>query len=257
MPHAKPQVKPHAKPLSRTLVVDGATGVTHTLGSGPDTFVLIHGIGMSSRYFEPLARELSTAGTVHSIDLPGFGKAPQPSRPLSMEDYAGWVWGCLDLLNVSQPILVGHSMGCQVTVEMLRQRASVPAAVLMGPCVNRHERTAWRQGLRLLQDTFREPMAANVVVLSDYAFRCRPPWYLATLPFMLGYALEEAIAEVHTPVLIMRGARDSIAPRAWLDELVARCPVAEAAEIAGEGHILMYRRPAEVAAHVRSLRDPA
>ncbi len=171
-----------------------------------------------------------------------------------MEDFARWVWGCLDQLDVFQPILIGHSMGCQVTVEMLRQRVSAPAAVLMGPCVNRQERAAWQQGLRLLQDTFREPTAANAVVFSDYAFRCRPPWYLATLPFMLSYALEEAIAEVDIPVLIMRGARDPIAPRAWLAELVARCPVVEATEIAGEGHILMYRRPVEVAGHLHSLR---
>ncbi len=37
MTHAKPHANPQAKPLSRALVVDGVTGVTHTLESGPDT----------------------------------------------------------------------------------------------------------------------------------------------------------------------------------------------------------------------------
>ncbi|WP_434613413.1 alpha/beta fold hydrolase [Arthrobacter sp. A5] len=244
----------HAAQLSRNLAVDDTRLVAYTLGSGPDTYILIHGIGMSSRYFRPLARELSQHATVHMFDLPGFGNAPKPRRPLSIEDYARIMWRCLDQLGVSNPILVGHSMGCQVAVEMARQRASAGAAVLMGPAVNQRERSAWQQGLRLMQDTFREPLAANLVVFSDYALRCRLPWYFANLPVMLSYALEEAIEDLTVPVLILRGGRDPIAPREWTAELAARCPVAETAEIASAGHILMYRRPAEAAVHLLSLR---
>ncbi len=36
-------------------------------------FVLVHGIGVSSRYFHPVAAFLAEHGTVYAIDLPGYG----------------------------------------------------------------------------------------------------------------------------------------------------------------------------------------
>lgn len=231
----------------------------YSSGSGTRTFVLIHGIGVSERYFRPLARELASHATVHRLDLPGFGSAPKPGRAVGIEGHAQAAWRALDELGAggsgaAAPVLVGHSMGCQVVAEMIRQRPrGAAAAVLMGPTVNPRERSAWRQGLRLLQDTLGEPPRVNAVVLTDYLVRCGVPWYLRNLPALLGYHLEDAMEFLDLPVLILRGDRDPIAPPQWLAELAARCPGAATAELPGQGHILMYRRPADAAAHLLAL----
>lgn len=240
-------------PGFRTAGRPGTQVHVHSSGTGPDTYVLIHGIGVSSRYFRPLARELARTATVHNIELPGHGSTPKPRRPLSVPDYARAVWGALDELGADRPILVGHSMGSQIAVEMANMRAAAaPRLVLMGPTNYPPERGFWLQTLRLGQDTLREPWRINAVVLSDYIFRCRPPWYLRTVPAMLSNHIENGIANVQVPVLVIRGTQDPIVPAAWSSALAHLAPCGSMAQIDGESHVMMYRSAAAVAALCRA-----
>lgn len=225
----------------------------HSEGTGPDTYVLIHGIGVSSRYFRPLAKELARTATVHNIELPGHGSTPKPRRTLSVPDYARAVWDALDELGADRPILVGHSMGCQIAVEMVNMRATAaPRLVLLGPTNYPPERGFWLQALRLGQDTLREPWRINAVVLSDYIFRCRPPWYFRTVPAMLSNHIENGMANVQVPVVVVRGIKDPIVPAAWTSALAHLAPQGSMAQIDDESHVMMYRSAAEVAALCRA-----
>lgn len=231
----------------------GALLHVHSAGTGPDTYVLIHGIGVSSRYFRPLTAELARTDTVHTIDLPGHGNTPKPRQPLSVPDYAHAVWGALDELGVRRPILVGHSMGAQIVVEMVTMRADALAVVLLGPTTYPPERGFWWQSLRLGQDTLREPWRANLLVFSDYAFRCGLPWYLKTVPAMLSNHIENSIATVQVPVVVVRGIRDPIAPAAWASAIAQMAPMGTMSQVEGEGHVVMYRRAAVVAGLCRGV----
>lgn len=232
----------------------GALVHVRSSGTGPDTYVLIHGIGVSSRYFLPLAAELAHTATVHNIDLPGHGSTPKPSRTLSVRDYAHAVWDALDDLGVRRPTLVGHSMGAQVAVEMANMRAAAaPAIVLLGPTNYAPERGFWRQSLRLGHDTLREPWKVNAIVFSDYAFRCGLPWYFRTVPMMLSNRIEDTIATVQVPVLVVRGTRDPIVPAAWISALAYLAPRGTMAQVEGESHVMMYRSAAAVAALCRGV----
>jgi pimeloyl-ACP methyl ester carboxylesterase len=232
---------------ARLLTIDGCEVRIRTVGFGPTDFVLVHGIGVSGRYFEPLAAELARHGTVHLVDLPGHGGTAKPDRALSLVDFAGLVEAAMVRLGVGPAVLVGHSMGCQVVVEMaLHHPDTVAALVLLAPTANRRERTAWQHGLRLLQDGFREPLTVDMIEITDYA-RCGPRWYLKTLPAMLGQKLEHRIAGVQVPVRIVRGDRDPIVPLYWCRELVAACPGATVDSIPGEAHVMMFRSPGPVA----------
>lgn len=237
----------------RQLIVEDYEFGIETQGAGPDEFVLVHGIGMSPRYFNPLAGELAAAATVHGLHLPGFGRTRRPRHSLPIEEFGRLAADALRNTASGPAIVVGHSMGCQVAVEMaLADPGAVRALVLLGPTTNRRERTAWQQGLRLGQDTLREPPRVNWTVFSDYA-RCGPRWYFATVPHMVGHRLEERLPLVRVPVLLMRGERDPIAPRSWLAELQAASPAAAVAEVPGQAHVLMYRSPQPVARYCLEL----
>src|SRR4051795_10355879 len=87
-------------------------------------FVLVHGIGVSSRYFERLVPALAEEGRVIAVDLPGFGKA-RPLRPrlgLSIEEFADSVAQTLDGLGLGAAVVVGHSMGTQGAASLARPR---------------------------------------------------------------------------------------------------------------------------------------
>ena len=240
----------------REVVLEDATVHIHTSGAGAMTYVLIHGIGVSSRYFRPLADELSRDALVHSVDLPGHGRVPKPARPLSVPDYARVLWAALDRIGTEAPVLVGHSMGAQIAAEMALTGRLLAGVVLLGPANYAAERGFWRQALRLGQDSLREPPSVTAVVFTEYALRCGPSWYLKTTAAMLGHHIEDAIGGIQAPLLIGRGARDPLVPRRWVEELAALRPGAETAEVAGEAHALMMKSAPEVARLCRGLVAP-
>ncbi|WP_292510847.1 alpha/beta fold hydrolase, partial [Methylobacterium sp.] len=48
--------------------------------------ILVHGLGMSSRYMIPLARHLAPHFRVYAPDLPGFGLSDKPHRALTVRE---------------------------------------------------------------------------------------------------------------------------------------------------------------------------
>lgn len=230
---------------------DGRTTLVRRTGSddGPQ-FVLVHGIGVAASYFERLARVLARTGGVHVLELPGFGPAPRPARPLTVEEHAEHVVDYLRTAGLDRAVLVGHSMGSQFVVEAaLKGAEHVAAVIAMGCVVDPDARSAARQGWRLLKDVLREPPRANWAVLKDYV-RTGPRWYLATLPAMLDYRLEEAVGGLVHPLLVVRGGRDPIAPQAWSEQVCRAAPDARMVEILGAGHVVMWSHPEEVGAAV-------
>ena len=86
--------------------------------------VLLHGLGVSSAYFRPLAQELYRRG-VEAIapDLPGFGfnleRPVDPSR--DGEALAAWA----ERRQLKRCIWVGHSTGCQSLEALFRARPEI------------------------------------------------------------------------------------------------------------------------------------
>ncbi|WP_188037049.1 alpha/beta fold hydrolase [Actinotalea sp. JY-7885] len=219
--------------------------------------VLVHGIGVSGRYFEPLARELARTGPVLVPDLPGFGASRWTGATLGIAEHARVVTELVAREGWSGVVLVGHSMGTQVVTEAAAASPGLASAVaLFGPVTEPGARSAVRQGLRLLRGTRHETPRANWTVFSDY-FRAGPRRYLATLPHMIDYPLEDRLAELVVPVLLMRGGKDPVAQPQYLEGLARRALDARIAEAAGAGHVLMMRRPGEVADEVRGLAGAA
>ena len=189
-------------------------------GTPGPSVVLVHGIGASPRYFEPLVLELSRDHAVHSVELPGHADLPKPEEPLSMAGYGAAVAQSLRQAGITGAMLVGHSMGCQVVVEAaLADPELATSLLLLSPTVNRAERTIAEQALRLVQDTLRERPAVNWTVFSDY-FRTGPRWYLDTLRRMMDNRMEERLAHVQCPVAVISGSRDPIVRRSWLLRLL-------------------------------------
>ena len=238
--------------VQRLRVGEYDVGLRTSGTSGPD-IVLIHGIGASARYFERLAGELSADHRVHCVELPGHGGLPRPSEALTMAGYAGVVVQALRAAGIARTQLVGHSMGCQVTVEAALQAPELVSSVLLlAPTVNRAERNTVLQALRLAEDTLHESPDVNRIVFTDY-LRAGPRWYLATLRRMMEHRLEERLALVQAPVGVVRGAKDPIVPPSWLIRLEKARPGTLLGEIPDSPHVLMWNRPAEAAEWVRRM----
>jgi pimeloyl-ACP methyl ester carboxylesterase len=228
----------------------GFTVLDHRSGpTGGTPFVLVHGIGVGRSYFQPLAPLLAEHGPVHVLELPGFGNAPKPPEVLSVEEHAALVVGLLR--TIDRPVvLVGQSMGSEIVLEAaLREPGLVERLVLIGAVTDPDERSAVMQGLRLLQDTLGETPATNWAVFSEY-LKCGPRRYLATLPSMLAYDTDAAVAAVTVPTLIIRGAHDPICRRPWARRLAASLAVGGLVEIPGGVHNAHHSHPRATASAI-------
>ena len=86
-------------------------------GEGPRATVLLHGLLLSQRMHEPLARALAEHGNrVVTLDLLGHGLSDRPPDMwrYSMGIFAHEVVGLLDHLGVEEAVVGGTSLGANV-----------------------------------------------------------------------------------------------------------------------------------------------
>jgi len=222
--------------------------MTGDAAEAPDmtTFALVHGLGVSSRFFVPLAQALAPYGRVLLFDLPGFHDLPKPERTLSIVDFADLVKRTLDGMDVVDPLLVGHSMGAQVVTEILAQYPDYcSAAMLIGPVVVAGERALPSVAMRFIQGAVYERMGNSLAAIASYA-RAGPRWIVQVVPTVLAYPIEDRLPLATARLLVVSGEHDRISPLPWRKSLAARHDDAQVITIAGAAHGVVYDRHREL-----------
>ena len=110
---------------------DGTLFGSHQ-GQGPARVLYLHGWGRTHRDFDPVRTETALAGSPASLalDLPGFGASPPPPSPGGADLYVRLLLPAL--AECEQPlILVGHSFGGRVALELAYQRPKAVAALVL------------------------------------------------------------------------------------------------------------------------------
>ena len=80
--------------------------------------VLVHGWLANLETMKPLQNYLSKYFKVYNLDVIGFGKSDLPKEPMSTEDLANFLNDFLDALNIENPILIGHSNGGRMIINL-------------------------------------------------------------------------------------------------------------------------------------------
>jgi pimeloyl-ACP methyl ester carboxylesterase len=94
--------------------------------------VLIHGWISKRADLAAVASAFHTSHRVISIDLPGHGESevPDDEARLAIPSFADDVAALCDELGLSDAVLVGHSLGAAVAIEVAVQRPELAAAVV-------------------------------------------------------------------------------------------------------------------------------
>jgi pimeloyl-ACP methyl ester carboxylesterase len=82
--------------------------------------VFVHGFLCSHEDWRHQIQFFSETHEVVACDLRGHGRTPGRPHEVSIEHFGGDVAALVDNLELSRPILVGHSMGCRVVLEANR-----------------------------------------------------------------------------------------------------------------------------------------
>jgi pimeloyl-ACP methyl ester carboxylesterase len=136
-------------------------------GSGP-AVVMIHGNAGSIEDFEFGAIEkLSSNYRVLAIERPGHGKSDRPrGRTVDVEYQARLLHQALSSLNVTQPVLVGHSWGAALALSYaLQYPTEVSALILVAPAAYPDAGEG-----RLLQAINKPPVIGDVPLLLGRSF---------------------------------------------------------------------------------------
>ncbi len=224
---------------------------TGPAGVGAPAIVLVHGIGISSRYMVPLAERLAPYYRVYAPDLPGFGLSHKPRQALDVPELADALAAWMEALGLGRATLLGNSFGCQIIAEFaVRYPERIERAVLQGPTIDPKARSALRQIVRWQLDTPREPPSQALIMLRDY-MDCGIRRLVRTFRYSLEDRIEEKLPRINVPTLVVRGGSDPVVPQRWAEEATGLLPMGRLVVVPGAGHTVNYNSPLELARVVR------
>ena len=212
--------------------------------------MLLHGLGVSSRYFVPLARILADRWRVVAVDLPGWDGSDRPPDALDIPGLAGELAAWLDAEEIERPHVVANSLGCQIAVDLAaREPERFERIVLIGPTVDPRYRTPLRHAPRFFVDAVREPPSLLPIIVRDY-LRFGLRRFVATAGAALRDRPEDKLPKIASPTLVIKGERDAFVSTDWVEEMVELLPRGELAVVPRAPHATHYAAPRSVAALV-------
>ena len=83
-----------------------------------DAVLLLHGWGADITMYAGIIKVLAQNHRVIALDMPGFGRTPQPPKPWCVDDYVDFVMKFIHSFGLSRISVVVHSFGGRVFFKM-------------------------------------------------------------------------------------------------------------------------------------------
>lgn len=232
--------------------------------------VLLHGLGNTLYSWEGVARSLRTTYRVIRYDLRGSGASGVPSGPYEPTDFTADLRGLLDELEVESAHVVGHSLGSLIAARLAADRPERVRSVSLvgtGPGIPEDEeadrlavaRSVEEDGMATLPDT------ESVGAFSDHELATRPELlglyhellrsndpagYAAALRGMVAFDLEDRLAGIGAPALLVVGEADTTTPPVGAFLVARQLEDAHVVVFPDVGHLVPLTAPKDLAAEL-------
>lgn len=208
--------------------------------------VMIHGIGISSRYFMPTALLLSPECRVHIPDLPGFGLSEKPKEKVRVKGLSDWLAAWMRAYGLESAGIIGNSFGCQVGADFARRHPELAQClVLVGPTTDPRGSSLMAQLRRWRQNDPHEPIEKRYICWRDY-LDCGLGQVARSFRASLADHIEGNLPHIQAPALVVRGSRDPIVPQRWAEEATRLLPNGRLVVVPGAYHTVNFSSPLEL-----------
>lgn len=226
--------------------------------------LFIHGAGGSHQHWLYQVRDLPSASS-YAVDLPGHGRSEGAGRD-SIESYGDFVEAFLDAAEVKRVVLVGHSMGGAIALDLaLRYPSRVAGLGLVATGARLRVAPVILEGIRndpeatvaLIGEWVYGPEASpELVRLGSRQMSATPPAVLhGDFVACDGFDVRGRLVELNLPVAILCGTQDRLTPPKYANYLRDQIGGATLNLIEGAGHMVMVENPTEVNKTLTALLD--
>lgn len=118
----------------KTIKINQETIAYTDEGSGDKTLVFVHGLSSNLDSWKKNLQGLTGNYRCIAIDLPGYGKSSRSKTDYSLAEYAKVLNDLVDKMELSNVVLIGHSMGGQIaTHSVLKYPQTYQKLILIAP----------------------------------------------------------------------------------------------------------------------------
>ena len=244
-----------------TIEIAGIPIETDIAGSGPP-LLFLHGGDYVAQNRASLDR-LATRFRIIAPRAPGFGNTPRPAWLRSVHDIAYLYLDLLDRFDLREALIVGHSFGGWVALEMaVRSQARLARLVLIDSLgikfggreerdiadlyalpADEVSRRSFADPARAVPDYSKLDDAQLLAVARDREAAALYGWK----PYMHDPALVHWLHRVSCPALVLWGDKDGIVAPSYGERLAAALPNARFELVRGAAHYPQIEQPDTVA----------
>ena len=242
---------------------DGIALCYEEAGKGAPPILLVHGLAGDHTFMTPQFEHFRRSHRVVSVDLRGHGQSEQPQQEYTIAGFADdLAWLCREL-GIYKPVLIGHSLGGMIALDLAARYPEVPAAVvaLDATIVPPAGTDIWlqpvTQGLRTpaYREVLRQFLEGNFAPTDDPQRKARLVDQMVAAPQqvvvstwdgMFAWESATAAAACQVPVLYI----DTGTPNADLLRFHELCPQLVVGKAVGSGHFLELEVPEQVHAMI-------
>ncbi|MBI4321729.1 MAG: alpha/beta hydrolase [Chloroflexi bacterium] len=217
------------------------------------TLLFLHGSGCNGAVWAHQSRFFSSRYRVVAPDLPGHGRHKGELKK-DIADYAWWVFSEIKRQGLEKPVVIGHSLGGAIALQLAIQMPDVPGALVLvgtGARLRVHPK---------LLETIRNNYEEALSMVSDYAFSP------ATAPNLIGstrrqmrkspaevlledfqacdhFDVMQDVAGIALPTLVVVGQDDRLTPIRYSEYLHKNILGSRLEIVANAGHMVMLEQP--------------
>lgn len=246
-----------------------------TGGENKPVIIMSHGITDYGLSWASLASRFEDEFDIIMVDARGHGFSEKPAGPYDLDTHVEDLVGLVEALEITKPILIGHSMGGSIVAQTAAKYPDLPAAVIMeDPPM---EESLERLGEDIIPDwramLVRNSTTPKADLMEEARTKYHPGWpdyeydhWAESKHLVLPAVLDivhgdgfgnprEIFAEIQAPTLILKAEADEESHRKRHLEAAAQLPNGKLIHIEDAGHLIRLDKPERTEQEIRDFLD--